>query len=75
MPILTSVEGVYRDGKIELNERPADVKEARVIVTFLPTVHPDLAHLTPEEIEELEWRLQPFAADWNAPGMEVYDEM
>jgi hypothetical protein len=75
MPMLTSVEGVYRDGKVELSEVPADLKEARVIVTFLPQVHPELAHLTPQEVAELRWRLQSFEEDWNAPGMEAYNDM
>ena len=36
MPLLT-VEGMYRDGKIELSERPDDIETAsRVLVTFLP---------------------------------------
>ena len=36
--MLKSVEGVYRDGKIELTELPGDVQdETRVIVTFLET--------------------------------------
>jgi hypothetical protein len=35
MPLLT-VEGVYKDGKVELTERPAHVADsARVLVTFL----------------------------------------
>jgi hypothetical protein len=34
---LLTVEGIYKDGKIELTERPAGVDEAaRVLVTFLP---------------------------------------
>ncbi len=50
MPLLT-VEGIYRDGKVELTEQPAHVEETtRVLVTFLhpsnsgdkPTVHQDL---------------------------------
>lgn len=35
MPVLT-VEGTYRDGKVELAETPADVREAHILVTFLP---------------------------------------
>ena len=36
MPLLT-VEGIYKDGKIELTERPTRVDDpARVLVTFLP---------------------------------------
>jgi len=34
---LLTVEGIYKDGKIELTERPERVDEAaRVLVTFLP---------------------------------------
>jgi hypothetical protein len=33
--MLTTVEGVYRKGKIELVETPAAVNDARVLVTFL----------------------------------------
>jgi hypothetical protein len=36
MPILT-IEGVYRDGQVELSERPEGVGEpARVLVIFVP---------------------------------------
>ena len=41
--MLQTVEGIYRDGKIELSETPEDVREARVIVTFLPSGFVDLA--------------------------------
>jgi hypothetical protein len=34
--MVTTVEGVFRDGRIELREPPPDVEEARVMVTFLP---------------------------------------
>jgi hypothetical protein len=34
--MLTSVEGVYRDGRVELKENPTDVPEGTwVIVTFV----------------------------------------
>ena len=33
--MLTTVEGIYRDGKIELTETPPGVSEGRVLVTFL----------------------------------------
>lgn len=32
--MLTTVEGIYRDGRVELMEQPAGVREARVFVTF-----------------------------------------
>jgi len=36
-------EGIYRDGKVEFLEKPPDVIEARVVVTFLTegTVDPE----------------------------------
>ena len=33
--MLQSIEGVYKNGKIELSELPFHVSESRVIVTFL----------------------------------------
>jgi hypothetical protein len=35
--MLQSVEGIYKQGKIELLEAPIDVEESRVIITFLKT--------------------------------------
>ena len=41
--MLKSIEGVYRDGKVELAELPAGVRdETRVIVTFLESGYVDL---------------------------------
>ena len=38
---LLTVEGIYKDGRVELVERPDNVGEAaRVLVTFLPTNGP-----------------------------------
>jgi hypothetical protein len=34
--LLKTVEGIYKDGEVELLERPEGLQEARVIVTFLP---------------------------------------
>ncbi|MBW4475541.1 MAG: hypothetical protein KME54_28970 [Tolypothrix brevis GSE-NOS-MK-07-07A] len=33
--MLQSIEGIYKDGKVEFIELPSDVLEGRVIVTFL----------------------------------------
>ncbi|MEH2170018.1 MAG: hypothetical protein V7K41_25870 [Nostoc sp.] len=33
--MLQSIEGVYKNGNIQLSELPSDVSESRVIVTFL----------------------------------------
>jgi hypothetical protein len=74
--MLKAVQGVYRDGKVELLETPPGVKEAKVVVTFLPVkgesrVDPPL---TNEEIDDLRFKLAAWEEDWNAPGMEVYDD-
>jgi hypothetical protein len=37
VPMLKSVEGIFRNGKVELLEAPSGVEGARVVVTFLPT--------------------------------------
>ena len=33
--MMTAVRGIYRNGGVELLERPAGVSESRVVVTFL----------------------------------------
>jgi hypothetical protein len=33
--MLLTVEGIYKDGKVEVAETPAGVKQAKVLVTFL----------------------------------------
>jgi hypothetical protein len=76
--MLKSVEGVYRDGKIELLETPHDIEEARVIVTFLPNDRRvDLAARGIDENQavDLRGRLHTFAEDWNRPEMDAYDEI
>jgi hypothetical protein len=71
--MIQTVEGVFRNGKIELLETPAEINEARVIVTFLPEqARPPT--LTAEEVAELEVKLEAWQEDWNAPGMEAYDD-
>ncbi|HEV8713612.1 MAG TPA: hypothetical protein VGX03_12390, partial [Candidatus Binatia bacterium] len=35
--MLFTIEGTYKDGKIELTETPAGVQQAKVLVTFLTT--------------------------------------
>jgi len=75
--MLKSVEGIYRDGKVQFLEAPPEVPEARVIVTFLPSSPgrrqpPDF---TPEELAELRGKLAAWEEDWNAPGMEAYDDL
>lgn len=74
--MLNSVEGVYRDGKVELLEPvPADAP-TRVIVTFLrgqSTVDLKERGIDPHQADDLRKRLSTFADDWEHPGMDVYD--
>ncbi|NMG21996.1 hypothetical protein [Brasilonema bromeliae] len=35
--MLQTIEGIYRNGKIELTEMPQGITESRVFVTFLET--------------------------------------
>jgi hypothetical protein len=74
--MLKSVEGVYRDGKIELTEFPGEVRdETRVIVTFLETNYVDLRERGIDEAQAIELRAQlgTFAEEWNSPDMDLYD--
>jgi hypothetical protein len=74
--MLKSVEGVYRDGKIELTEFPGDVRnETRVIVTFLEMGYIDLRTRGIDEAQAAELRAQlgTFAEEWNSPDMALYD--
>jgi hypothetical protein len=72
-----SIEGVYRDGKIELVEVPTDVSdETRVIVTFLKPKYIDLRGrgIDEERAMDLRARLATFAEDWESPEMDIYDD-
>jgi hypothetical protein len=39
--MLQAVEGIYRNGKVELTETPQGITEGRVVVTFLSVVPVD----------------------------------
>ena len=74
--MLNTIEGVYRNGKIELTEVPKDVSdETRVIVTFLKSTHIDLRErgIDEKQAADLRSRLSTFAEDWNSPEMNIYD--
>ncbi len=75
--MLKTVEGVYRDGKIELAESAGDVPDGTpVIVTFLESGSIDLRALGIDEAQAaaLRARLASFAEDWDSPEMDVYDD-
>jgi hypothetical protein len=74
---LKTVEGIYRDGKVELLEKPDDADGARVIVTFLPEGSVNLAEHGIDEMQatNLRSRLKTFAEDWERPEMGAYDAL
>ena len=73
-----SIEGIYRQGKIELAEVPIEVREeTRVIVTFLNEPRPiDLLARGIDEAHaaDLRARLATFAPEWASPEMDIYDD-
>jgi hypothetical protein len=74
--MLTSVRGVYRNGKVELEKPPRNVKnESPVIVTFLDAGKIDLRMngIDKSQARKLQAQLSTFAEDWNSPEMDAYD--
>jgi hypothetical protein len=73
-----SVEGVYRNGRVELLEPLAEAEGSRVIVTWVPPMGSvDLRQRGIDETQaaDLRRRLAPFAEDWDRPEMAAYDEL
>ena len=74
--MLTSLEGVYRNGRVELTENPHDVPEGTtVIVTFLKSYDIDLKSrgIDIEQAKILRASLATFSEDWDSPEMSIYD--
>jgi hypothetical protein len=74
--MLTTLEGVYRKGKIVLKNNPADMPdETPVIVMFLGVEGIDLRSrgITEEQASVLRSQLAAFAEEWDSPEMSVYD--
>ena len=76
--MLEAIRGHYKDGKVELYEKP-ELNEGEVIITFLSAEGSGLVDLlakgiSKEEAKDLRNRLRAFESDWNATGMELYDK-
>ena len=75
--MLKSIEGIYRNGKIELTELPGGIdNETPVIVTFLEHKYVDLVAngISQAQAGQLRERLASFSEDWDNPDMEIYDD-
>lgn len=70
------IEGVYRNGKVDLTQKPDNVRdETRVIVTFPdpPEINLQTKGMDESQAADLRARLAVFAEDWESPEMNVYD--
>ena len=74
--MLTSLHGVYRKGKIEIEKPPMEIQdETPVIVTFLTENDIDLRErgIDKKQAKLLLGQFATFGEDWNAPEMSFYD--
>ena len=76
--MVKSVEGIYRNGKVELVEPLAEAEGSRVIVTWIHPAEPvDLRARGIDESQaaDLRRRLSQFSEDWDRPEMAAYEEL
>lgn len=74
----TGVEGIYRQGKVELLETPAEAREEEcVLVTFVGDRSVSLAErgIDAGQASDLRSRLSAFVEDWERPEMGAYDAL
>jgi len=72
-----SVEGIYRNGKVDPLEPLQGADGGRVIVTLVVPSEPvglSARGIDESQAADLRRRLSPFAEDWDRPEMSVYDE-
>ena len=77
--MLKTVRGRYKNGTVELFEKPG-ISESDVIITFInpedsENIDLQARGITQEEARNLRNRLLTFEDDWNAEGMELYDKL
>jgi hypothetical protein len=74
--MLTAIQGVYRNGAIQLLETPHNMSDdTPVIVTFLTPSYVSLRArgIDAEHAADLRARLTTFVGEWDSPEMDVYD--
>jgi hypothetical protein len=72
---LTTVKGIYRDGRIELARVPQVPSETPVLVTFLASETVDLyaRGIGKATARRLREQMASFAEEWESPEMDAYD--
>ena len=83
--MLKSIEGIYWNGTIELSETPAEIKESRVIITFLNengernsadgSINLAERGISREDAAKQRAAFATFAEDWERPEMDIYDQL
>jgi hypothetical protein len=76
--MVKSVEGICRNGKVELLDPLPEAGVSRVIVTWSHPAEPvDLRERGIDEAQaaDLRRRLAQFAKDWDRPEVAAYDEL
>jgi hypothetical protein len=76
--MVKSVEGICRNGKVELVDPLPEAEGSRVIVTWSHPAEPvDLREggIDEPQATDLRRRLAQFAEDWDRPEMAAYDEL
>jgi hypothetical protein len=76
--MVKSVEGIYRNGKVEVAEPLTEAEGSRVIVTWIrPAESVDLQErgIDNNQAADLRQRLAAFVEDWDRPEMAVYDDL
>lgn len=74
--MLTSLHGVYRKGKIEIEKPPRNIQdETPVIITFLTESGIDLRErgIDKKQAKQLRSQLASFIEDWESPEMSDYN--
>ncbi len=72
---MLTVEGLYRNGTVELLQSVDNVKQSRVLVTFMENSDLELSSLGIDRDEAAVLR-ETFATfeDWNDPEMDIYND-
>lgn len=77
--MVKTVEGIYGNGRVELDQPIAEVEGSRVIVTWVPPVVGPVnlreRGIGPEQAADLRHRLSCFAEDWDGPEINIYDKL
>ena len=69
--------GIYRQGYIELREKPCHLSDETQVFITLSESHDlplNTQEITPEQAQQLRHSLASFAEEWNSPEMSIYDD-